>query len=152
MGRGPRPRSQPDWLLADRAYGARGNRAWLARRGVKAAIPIKTDQARARLRKGRAGGRPADFDTQRYRDRNTVERAVNNLRETRAVGTRYDKRDYSFRGTITVSVIRIWLRDPAMTTLPNTLGSAQIVIADWRNDGTLAELQRRESSLISKSD
>lgn len=118
-GRG-RPRTRPDWVLADRAYGSRGNRAWLASRRIKTAIPIKTDQAAARLRKGRAGGRPPNFDTQRYRDRNTVERAVNKLRETRAVGTRYDKRDYIFRGTITVSAIRIWLRDPATTALPNT--------------------------------
>lgn len=119
QGRG-RPRSRPDWVLADRAYGSRGNRKWLARRGIKTAIPIKTDQAAARRRRGRAGGRPSNFDAQRSRDRNTVERAVNKLRETRAVGTRYDKRDYIFRGTITVSAIRIWLRDPAMTTLPNT--------------------------------
>jgi hypothetical protein len=26
--------------------------------------------------------------------------------------TRYDKRDYMFRGTIDVASIRIWLRDP----------------------------------------
>jgi hypothetical protein len=115
-----RPRSRPDWVLADRAYGSRGNRAWLTRHRIKVAIPVKTDQAAARRRKGRDGGRPPNFDTQRYRDRNTVERAVNKLRETRAVGTRYDKRDYIFRGTITVSAIRIWLRDPAVTALPNT--------------------------------
>jgi len=26
--------------------------------------------------------------------------------------TRYDKRDYTFRGTIDLASIRIWLRDP----------------------------------------
>lgn len=118
-GRG-RPRTRPDWTLADKAYGSRANRAYLARRGIKAAIPIKTDQAAARQHKGRAGGRPPNFDQVRYRDRNTVERAVNKLRTTRAVGTRYDKRDYVYRGTITVSAIRIWLRDPAITELSNT--------------------------------
>jgi hypothetical protein len=30
----------------------------------------------------------------------------------RAVATRYDKRDYTFRGTIDLASIRIWLRDP----------------------------------------
>jgi hypothetical protein len=30
----------------------------------------------------------------------------------RAVATRYDKRDYVFRGTVDVASIRIWLRDP----------------------------------------
>ena len=29
-----------------------------------------------------------------------------------AVATRYDKRDYTFRGTIDLASIRIWLRDP----------------------------------------
>lgn len=46
---------------------------------------------------------------------------MNKLRETRAVGTRYDKRDYIFRGTVAVSAIRIWLRDPATTEIPDTL-------------------------------
>lgn len=118
-GRG-RPRTRPDWTLADKAYSSRGNRAYLAKRGIKAAIPIKADQAQNRLRKGSAGGRPPNFDTTRYRGRNTVERAVNKLRSTRAVGTRYDKRDYIYRGTITVSAIRIWLRDPAITELQDT--------------------------------
>ena len=98
----------------------RSNRAYLTGRKIKAAIPIKDDQVAARRRKGRAGGRPPAFDPFRYRDRNTVERAVNKLRETRAVATRYDKRDYIYRGTITVSTIRIWLRDPALSGLSDT--------------------------------
>jgi len=112
-----RPRTRPDWVLADKAYSSRANRAHLARRGIKAAIPIKDDQVQARRRKGPAGGRPPGFDRVRYRDRNTVERAVNKLRTCRATATRYDKRDYIYRGTITVTSIRIWLRDPAETAL-----------------------------------
>jgi len=108
-----RPRTRPDWVLADKAYSSKAIREHLSARGIKAAIPIKDDQVAARRRKGRAGGRPPAFNPVRYRDRNTVERAVNKLRETRAVATRYDKRDYIYRGTITVSTIRIWLRDPA---------------------------------------
>ena len=115
-----RPRTRPDWVLADKAYSSKQNRAYLAGRKIKAAIPIKDDQAAARRRKGRAGGRPSAFDPVRYRDRNTVERAVNKLRETRAVATRYDKRDYVYRGTITVSAIRIWLRNPAQSGLSDT--------------------------------
>ena len=115
-----RPRTRPDCVLADKAYSSKQNRAYLAGRKIKAAIPIKDDQVAARRRKGRAGGRPPAFNPVRYRDRNTVERAVNKLRETRAVATRYDKRDYIYRGTITVSTIRIWLRDPALSRLSDT--------------------------------
>ena len=48
------------------------------------------------------------------------ERAVNKLRGTRAVATSYDKRDYMYRGTITVAAIRIWLRDPVSDRLGDT--------------------------------
>jgi transposase len=39
-----------------------------------------------------------------------VERAFCQLRQHRAVATRYDKRDFIWRGTIDVASIRIWLR------------------------------------------
>lgn len=115
-----RPRTRPRYALADKAYSSRAIRGRLAQRGIKAVIPIKEDQAAARARRGSQGGRPSAFDKMRYRDRNTVERSVNKLRATRAVATRYDKRDYIYRGTITVSAIRIWLRDPVPTQLRDT--------------------------------
>lgn len=107
-----RPRTRPDAVLSDKAYSAQANRQHLARRGITAVIPIKDDQRAAREKKGSAGGRPPAFDSVRYRDRNTVERAVNKLRAHRGVATRFDKRDYVYRGTVTVAAIVIWLRDP----------------------------------------
>ena len=95
-------------------------RAHLSRRGIKAVIAIKDDQRATRLRKGSRGGRPTSFDQVHYRDRNTVERAVNKLRAHRAVATRYDKRDYIYPGTITVAAIMIWLRDPVAPPLRDT--------------------------------
>jgi transposase len=88
-----RPRTRPDAVLSDKAYSSKAIRQHLAQRGIKAVIPLKDDQQAARIKKGSAGGRPPAFDTNRYRDRNTVERAVNKLRAHRAVATRYDKRD-----------------------------------------------------------
>jgi transposase len=111
-GRG-RPRTRPGRVLADKAYSSTAIRAHLRRRGIKATIPEPADQARNRLRRGRNGGRPPAFDLGAYKERNTVERAFCQLRQHRAVATRYDKRDFIWRGTIDVASIRIWLRHPA---------------------------------------
>jgi transposase len=91
------------------AYSSKGNRAYLRRHRIQAVIPVKGDQKTNRLKRGSAGGRPPNFDAERYKEPNTVERCFNKLRQFRAVATRFDKRD---QGTIDVASIKIWLRDP----------------------------------------
>ena len=116
--RGPgRPRIRPGRVLADKAYSGKANRAYLRARGMRArgirgVIPERADEIRNRARRGAAGGRPPAFDPGQYADRNVVERAINKLKQSRAVAARYDKRDYVWRGTVDVAAIRIWLRDP----------------------------------------
>ena len=113
LRRGPgRPRTRPDRVLGDKAYSSRKIRAYLRKRNIKATIPEPTDQQANRLKRGSKGGRPPEFDPEDYKRRNVVERAINKLKGHRAVATRYDKRDYTFRGTIDLASIRIWLRDP----------------------------------------
>jgi len=107
-----RPRRRPGRALADKAYSSAANRAYLRRRGIQAAIPVKEDQKAHRRNRGSAGGRPPVFDAGRYKERNTVERCVNKLKAFRAVATRYDKRECIYQGTVDVASIRIWLRDP----------------------------------------
>ena len=110
-GRG-RPRTRPARVLGDKAYSSRAIRSHLRRRKIKTVIPEPSDQIKNRIRRGRKGGRPPAFDREWYKTRNVAERAINKLRGFRAVATRYDKRDYVFRGTVDVAAIRIWLRDP----------------------------------------
>jgi len=50
------------------------------------------------------------LDKQRYAKRNTIERAINRLKQFRAVATRYDKRASVFLGTVTAAALVIWLR------------------------------------------
>ncbi|MFB7148633.1 IS5 family transposase [Streptomyces virginiae] len=105
-----RLRKKPDSLAADKAYSNGPCRDYLRRRGIRHTIPEKTDSQAARLRKGSRGGRPPGFDEERYKKRNTVERAINKLKHARAVATRYDKRGYVYIGTATAAALVIWLR------------------------------------------
>lgn len=109
-----RPRKKPDSLAADRAYG-NGRvrvREYLRRRAIRHTIPGKTDSQVAHLRKGSRGGRPPGFGEDRYKQRNTFERAINRLTQSRAVATRYDKRGYVFLATAAAIAIRLRTRAP----------------------------------------
>jgi transposase len=110
-GRG-RPRTRPARVLGDKAFSSRAIRSYLRKRRIKTVIPQPADQQANRRNRGSKGGRPPAFDAERYKQRNTIERTINKLKAHRGVATRYDKRDYMFRGTVDVASIKIWLRDP----------------------------------------
>ena len=76
-------------LLGDRAFDVDWLRAELDSRGAAAVIPPKANR-KARI----------SYDKAVYRWRHLVENFFAKLKEFRAIATRYDKTDESFRATI----------------------------------------------------
>lgn len=93
-----RPAVRPKRVAADKAYGSRAFKAWLRRHGIRPTIPRKSNQRR---------GRP--HNTERYKQRNHIERFFCRLKHFRAVATRYDKRASSFLATVLLAAISLVL-------------------------------------------
>ncbi|WP_435813806.1 IS5 family transposase [Streptomyces tauricus] len=103
-----RPRTRPDTVLADKAYSSRAIRDYLHRRGIRTVIPIPADQLRHRMRQGSDGGRPPAFDREAYKQRNTVERCINRLKQWRGIATRYEKTSTIYLAGLHVAGIFLW--------------------------------------------
>lgn len=71
-------------------------------------IPQPADQIANRKRKGQRGGRPPAFDRAAYKQRNTVERCINRLKNWRGLATRYEKTATVFRAGLHIASIFIW--------------------------------------------
>ncbi|MEV7064286.1 IS5 family transposase [Streptomyces collinus] len=109
--RGPgRPRTRPLAVLTDRVYSSRAIRSHLRRRGIRAVIPQPSDQVGHRLRRGRLGGRPPGFDSEAYKQRNSVERCINRLKQWRGLATRTDKLAIAYQAALHLAGILIWTR------------------------------------------
>jgi transposase len=92
-------------ILADKAYSSRAIREHLRKRGIRAVIP---DQQGHRLRRGSRGGRPPAFDRETYKQRNTVERCINRLKQWRGIATRYEKTATIYLAGLHVAGIFLW--------------------------------------------
>lgn len=97
-GRG-RPRIRPSRVGGDKGYTGRPTRAYLRRRGIGAVIPRRANESRRGTR----------FDKAAYRERNVVERAINRLKQHRAIATRYEKLEVTYHALLIIACILLWL-------------------------------------------
>lgn len=104
------PRIRPGAVAADKAYSSRGNRAYLRRRGIKAVIPEKADQAANRKKLGFRGGRPVGHDPDLYKQRNTAERCINRIKDWRGLAFRFDKTPDSYLAGMHLRGAILWIR------------------------------------------
>ncbi len=101
-----RPRTRPALVVADKGYSSTKIRAYLRRRGIKAAIPERIDQINGRIRRGESRCR---LNRVAYRRRNVVEGCFNRLKHNKALATRYDKRARHYQALGTLACLRLWL-------------------------------------------
>jgi transposase len=70
--------------------------------GITPVIPSKENEDRST--------RMIDFDKEKYRRRNIVERLIGWLKECRRVFSRYEKTAINFRGIINIAIIQRYLK------------------------------------------
>jgi transposase len=71
-------------------------------------IPERADQQANRRHRGQAGGRPPAFDREAYKQRNTVERCINRLKQWRGIATRYEKTATIYLAGLHIAGIFLW--------------------------------------------
>ncbi|GGY64020.1 hypothetical protein GCM10010326_68390 [Streptomyces xanthochromogenes] len=96
-------------VLADQACSSREIRDHLRRRrGIRAEIPERADQQTHRRRRGPAGGRPPASDHRAYKQRNTVERCIDRLKQWRGIASRYEKTATIYLAGLHIAGILLW--------------------------------------------
>jgi 3-polyprenyl-4-hydroxybenzoate decarboxylase len=92
-------------------------------------VPDEDVLEKGRLRKGNRGGAPPRFDAQAYKGRNVVGRAINRLKDFRAVATRYEKRGHNFLAAVIVATIILWRSEFSQIDVVHPIGDVGACIA-----------------------
>jgi len=103
-------RRKPMWVLGDKGYSAARIRAWCEQRDIFDVIPQRRDQLE------REGKRV--FCKSIYKERNVVERCIGWLKQSRRLGTRYEKLATHFLAMLKLAFLRRYMRilEPSDTT------------------------------------
>lgn len=90
---------EPEAVLADKGYNADPLAEAIAASGAEAVIPPKRNRRS-----------PRAYDSDLYKERNKIERFFNKLKQSRRVGTCFDKLLANFMSFVKLAAIAIWLR------------------------------------------
>jgi len=86
--------SEQIFIIMDRAYEGDGMRAKAVEKGFIPVVPPKKNR-----------NEPWEYDKERYKERNEIERCFLRLKRFRKIFTRYDKLDTMFTGFIYFAII-----------------------------------------------
>ena len=103
-GKPGRPRRRFETVCGDKGYDGASSRAAIRSRGSQPLIPHR------KKRDGTYPDSAQEFDKEKYKQRNVVERLIGRLKEYRRIATRYDKLAESFRAFVLLGFIRIWTK------------------------------------------
>jgi transposase len=90
---------RPEVVIADKAFDSKALVDAIRARGAEAVIPSLSSRKERR-----------DYDRERYKDRNLIERFWHKLKQYRRVATRYEKTAQNFLAFVHVASIMILLR------------------------------------------
>jgi transposase len=93
-GKPGRPIQRPEYIVGDKGYSSAENRAAARRRRIVPVIARRSNETTGDF-----------FDKELYRNRNVIEREIGWLKESRSVGTRYEKLALNFLGLVVIACI-----------------------------------------------
>ena len=85
-------------MVGDKGYSSRAIRRYARQHGIRITIPRNVNECR----KG-------PFDREVYKQRNLVERLINQLKQFRRLATRYEKRAANYRAMWIIAATLLWL-------------------------------------------